>query len=284
MVKFSIITVCFNSEKTILETIESVKSQTYTNYEHIIIDGESTDGTLEIISEYMKVSDKVILLSEKDSGIYNAMNKGISLATGDLIVFLNSDDVFENDALEIVANYYNENTDDIIYGNVTWQEKYKSNIYIKDLNLNPNPKVENNEWNSEEMSIEYLDKIKSAHNATFVRSEILKKNLFDEKLKICSDYKFFLNMYIQKRMVRYIPYKITTMKMGGISNTDLILGLKEHILCENQVLGYTNVNEKKNTRRIKRMELIKKISKYILTEKYYIKNRYINRGWKQKVS
>ena len=91
-IKFSIITVCFNSEKSILETLKSVNNQSWNNIEHIIIDGDSSDKTLEIIKTHGHRVTK--LVSEKDRGIYNAMNKGLELATGDIVGFLNSDDFF----------------------------------------------------------------------------------------------------------------------------------------------------------------------------------------------
>ncbi|MBS5924674.1 glycosyltransferase family 2 protein [Clostridium perfringens] len=274
-IKFSIITVCYNSEKTILETIESVQNQTYKNYEHIIVDGKSTDKTLEIVSDYMKKSDKVILLSEKDTGIYNAMNKGIALATGELIVFLNSDDTFEVDALNLIKSNYNNNLD-LIYGNVYWQREFKNNIYEKEINLNPN--IADNHGL---MTKNHLDKIKNGHNATFVKSNIMKKNLFDENYKICSDYKFFLNMYKQKRRIKYIPYRITNMKMGGVSTTQLKLGLEEHISCEREVLGNTELNYVRELIKIKLNQIaIKCIT--LLPESLYIKLRYIRTGWKIK--
>lgn len=279
--KFSIITVCYNSEDTIKQTIESVLNQTYKNYEHIIVDGDSNDKTLSIIKEYINKSNKIVYISEKDTGIYNAMNKGVRLATGDLVVFLNSDDTFENNALDLVCKYYDNQTD-IIYGNISWEEQFNSRIFIKDLNLKPYNYVGSNEKNNELMSLECLEKIKNAHNATFVKREIIKNNLFDESLKICSDYKFFLNMYIQKRKVKYIPYKITTMKMGGISTTQLELGLKEHIKCEKEILGFTTVDERQQLKKIKKQQIIKRISKILLNEKIYVKNRYLNRGWIEK--
>ena len=108
MRKISIITVSFNSEKTILKTINSVKNQSYKNIEHIFIDGCSTDNTINIVKKNID-KDSSILLSEKDNGIYSAMNKGIKLATGEIIFILNSDDIFYSnfvveDILNIFAN------------------------------------------------------------------------------------------------------------------------------------------------------------------------------------
>lgn len=110
--KISIITVTYNSSKTLKDTIESVLKQTYTNYEHIIVDGLSKDNTMEIVKEYeAKYNGKLKYISEKDSGLYDAMNKGIKMATGDIIGILNSDDMYahENVLQEIVEKFKETN-------------------------------------------------------------------------------------------------------------------------------------------------------------------------------
>jgi len=265
--KFSIITVCFNSERTIKDTVDSVVKQTYKNYEHIIIDGASTDNTVKIIEKYNKSSDKVNFISEIDQGIYDAMNKGIKVAKGDLIVFLNSDDTFEKEALEVINKNYTDDID-LIFGDVYWYEKYKGTLYEKKLIISF-PKIID-------------DKKMIPHNSTFVKSSIMKENLFDTKLKICSDYKFFLAMYKQQRKIKYVPSRITNMMMGGISTTQLKLGLEEHINCQLEVLGYSDINIKKRKREIKLAIFLKYISNLILPSNIYIRYRYINRGWKIK--
>lgn len=106
--KISIITVTYNSEKTLKDTLDSVLKQTYTNYEHIIVDGLSKDNTIQIIKEYEpKYNGKLKYISEKDSGLYDAMNKGIKMATGNIIGILNSDDIYahENVLKEIVEKF-----------------------------------------------------------------------------------------------------------------------------------------------------------------------------------
>ena len=118
--KISIITVVKNSSNTIEKTIKSVLAQEYKNLEYIIIDGGSTDGTLEIIKEYKK--NISIFLTEKDNGIWDAMNKGIKLANGDLVGFLNSGDIYYPNALKTVNHYFIENKIDFLFGSV---EKYK---------------------------------------------------------------------------------------------------------------------------------------------------------------
>ena len=118
--KISIITVVKNSSNAIEKTIKSVLAQEYNNIEYIIIDGGSTDGTLEIIQKYKE--NISLFLTEKDNGIWDAMNKGVSLAKGDLICFLNSGDTYNEDALNIVDNYFTNKDIDFLFGSV---EKYK---------------------------------------------------------------------------------------------------------------------------------------------------------------
>ena len=118
--KISIITVVKNSSKTIEKTIQSLLSQKYNNLEYLVIDGKSTDGTLEILDKYKK--NISLLISENDKGIWDAMNKGISLAKGDIIGFLNADDTYTENSLNIVNDYFNKNKIDFLFGSV---EKYK---------------------------------------------------------------------------------------------------------------------------------------------------------------
>ena len=125
----SIITVCYNSEKTIYQTMDSVLKQTYSNIEYIIIDGASTDGTLAIIKEFgQRFGARMRYVSEPDHGIYDAMNKGISMAGGDIIGIINSDDYYEPDAVEKVIGAYSRGDCAVFYGEMrTWtDEKAKS--------------------------------------------------------------------------------------------------------------------------------------------------------------
>ncbi len=115
--KLSVITPCFNSASTIRDTLDSVENQHCDNVEHIIIDGASTDGTLDIISEYSdRVAYNVKIVSERDNGIYEAMNKGIGMSSGDLIGIINSDDYYAPDAFELVKNAHTGARHEIIYG------------------------------------------------------------------------------------------------------------------------------------------------------------------------
>lgn len=134
MNKVSIITVSYNSEKTIRDTIESVLNQSVQPYEYIIIDGVSTDNTVEIAYEYNeKFLNKGIcytIISEKDYGIYDAMNKGIKMASGEIIGLINSDDWYENDAIKIVLSEYNKTKFDVFYADIRLIKK-NGEYYIK---------------------------------------------------------------------------------------------------------------------------------------------------------
>lgn len=122
----SIITVCYNSEKTIRRTIESVYEQTYKNIEYIIVDGKSTDKTLEIVNEYKGLfGDKMKVISEVDEGIYDAMNKGILLSSGWIIGIINSDDYYEKNAIEIVINNQTDAKYQVIYGMLNFMREDK---------------------------------------------------------------------------------------------------------------------------------------------------------------
>lgn len=137
--KISLITVVYNAQNSIKRCIESVLAQNYTNIEYIIIDGGSTDGTLQIIEQYKPCIS--VLLSETDKGIYDAMNKGIALATGDIIGTLNSDDFFAaDDILDQIANAFEQTNTDIVYGDLDYIDskekiirKWKSGKYKKGL-------------------------------------------------------------------------------------------------------------------------------------------------------
>lgn len=133
MTKVTIITVCYNSSKTIERTLKSVLNQTYSDYEYIIIDGFFTDDTLSIIEDYKPLfGSKLRVISEPDNGIYDAMNKGIRLASGDLIGIVNSDDYLELDALQNIVDAYDGYQYEIIYGMIrTIRDDKEVQVYIK---------------------------------------------------------------------------------------------------------------------------------------------------------
>ena len=198
----SIITVCLNSEKTIEQTIQSVINQTYHNIEYIIIDGKSTDRTLEIIDMY---KDEIsIFVSESDKGIYDAMNKGLKLATGEIIGIINSDDWYEPDAVETIVNSFLEDRNvQIFYGNM--------NVYEKDKFI----------WTRYPSSTKDLPySMALPHPSVFILSTVYEKYRFDIKYKIIADYDLLLKLYSKNYKFKYINKTISHFQKGGHSDVE----------------------------------------------------------------
>lgn len=199
--KISIITVTYNSESTVEQTIESVLKQTYSNFEYIIVDGASTDNTLNIIRKYAGIDNRIKYITEPDRGIYDAMNKGIKMSTGDIVALLNSDDYYEINALEKITNYIQQENMFVIYGMVRFLENEKEDRIIF-YNHNSLPKR------------------MIMHPACFVSSNIYKKYQYDISYKSAADYDLFLKLY-NNNEVEFIPvYEvITNFRTGGMSST-----------------------------------------------------------------
>lgn len=217
-IKFSIITVSYNSEQTIERTIQSVLNQQYPNLEYIIIDGGSNDNTINIIKKY---EDKISYwISEPDKGIYDAMNKGLSKAHGDLIGILNSDDWYSPNILwEIATQYIKYGDDNIFHGNIRFCYKNGSNKIAK-------PCLKLNKLYKGTLLF---------HPTIFVPKNIyIKYGKFDTKYKIAADYDFILRCYINHLNFVHINQVITNMSMEGESNKNIIKGFKEvmHIALE----------------------------------------------------
>lgn len=180
---FSIITVCFNSEKTIERTIKSVLEQSCQDYEYILVDGASSDRTLEIIRRYEPLfQGKMRLISEPDQGIYDAMNKGIRAASGELIGIVNSDDYYEKDALQKIAGVYNGYDYSIIYGMLrTISDGKEVMVYLKNH--------------------EFLEKDMITHPTCFVSKKIYDKfGEYSLKYPYSADYEFMLRIKGQKEV------------------------------------------------------------------------------------
>lgn len=201
--KISIITVAYNSEKTIGHTITSVLEQTYDKIEYLVIDGSSRDGTLEVARSYEKaLTDRGIafrIISEPDKGIYDAMNKGIRLATGDIIGILNSDDWYEPDALETVAETFRREGCDLMFANIR-MHRAEGGSFTKKARLRSFQT--SRDWN---------------HPTTFVRAQLYKENPFRD-LGIHDDYGFFLQMKRQNRKIVIVNQVLANFKLGGASN------------------------------------------------------------------
>lgn len=202
--KFSVVTVVFNASIVIEKTMESVLNQTYKPYEYIVIDGKSSDNTLEIVNNYRKkfINNNInfIVISEKDSGIYNAMNKGIKIATGDFISFLNAGDWYEHDALEKINSFYNEDSFDLTYGSLNYV-KPNGDVIIKKSKLDKWI-ISSRNWN---------------HPSMFLRNDKYKKYYFDEHFKAYADFDLYLKLRKDGTKIRVIDKVITNFVADGVS-------------------------------------------------------------------
>lgn len=212
--KISIITITYNSAKTLPRALESVRSQTYGDIEHIIIDGASTDGTVEIIKNYSKgPSDKVPStkevrwVSEPDGGIYDALNKGIRMATGDVIGFLHSDDVlYSPDSIGQIAAAFESTKADVVYGDLQYcngdkvTRRWRSNAF--------KPSSLKFGW-------------MPPHPTLYVRREVYEQvGEYDSWFRISADYDMILRIFTAGYKTHYIPQVLVSMETGGASNRD----------------------------------------------------------------
>jgi len=194
----SVVTVVFNGEKHLEQTIQSVINQSYDNVEYIIVDGGSTDGTLDIIRKYEDAIDYWV--SESDSGIYDAMNKGSSLAEGEWINFMNTGDSFyQVDTIEDIFSQIDNNSV-VVYGNIL-------SVY------SPTHKIISS---SKPLDTIYQG-LPFSHQASFTKSKYLRKFGFDMQYNICADYDFFYKLYMQKLLFTYINITIANYDMFGTS-------------------------------------------------------------------
>ncbi|MBM3454052.1 MAG: glycosyltransferase [Bacteroidetes bacterium] len=210
---FSVITVSYNSEATIRDTIRSVNRQTYHNIEHIFIDGGSSDNTVDIITRESTVKNRVI--SEKDEGIYDAMNKGIELSSGKFVAILNSDDCFANDnVLFDVIGLFNNDVD-IVYGNISY--------------FNDSPESVVRIWRTSKY---YKDAFSRGwhppHPAFFVaRKAYVNYGLFNTRYRIAADYELMLRfLEIKGLKYEFIDKVLVHMRLGGESNRSVVNVLK----------------------------------------------------------
>lgn len=215
---FSIVTVCYNAVSEIEKTIQSVINQTYNNLEYIIIDGGSTDGTLNVINKYK--NNISVLISEPDKGVYDAMNKGIVQAHGQWINFMNAGDTFASNQVlseiskldsSLLKNY------DVIYGDcivcISIGEKYSSvtKPFWKDKSIVPSKGF--------------------SHQSVFVRTDIAKSMPFNLKYKICADFNMMFSLYHQGHNFLYKKIAISKYEVeNGLSKRNALLAIKENAM------------------------------------------------------
>ena len=208
--KISIITSVYNNKEHIAEAIESVLNQTYKNIEYIIIDGASTDGTKEIIAKYIHKINRFI--SEEDSGVYCGLNKGIKIATGDIICFLHSDDFYLHDnVIEKVVECFRKYDCDGVYGDLIYVDQQDADKVVR-------------YWNSGEYDYKKLKHgWMPPHPALFLKKDVYKKfGVFDTDYKISADYNFMLKILSSKEIkMHYLSNVLYVMRIGGTSNKSL---------------------------------------------------------------
>ena len=217
--KISIVTVCYNSEETIEDTINSVLSQKYDNIEYIIIDGKSTDRTMSIIEKYSLRIDKVI--SEQDNGLYDAMNKGISMATGDVVGILNSDDIYTDDfSIEKVMDVFHRSTFlDAVYADLYYVSEKDTDKIVRRW-ITGVKKPFSKGWHPAHPSL------------------ILKKNVYTQfgyfnlNYKLAADFEIMLR-FIEKSHIKieYLKKPIIKMRLGGETNKSISNIISQNIEC-----------------------------------------------------
>lgn len=204
-VKISVVTVTYNAEDSIDKTICSVLNQDYKNKEIIVIDGGSTDATMKIINRY---KDRIaLIISEPDKGIYDAMNKGARMASGEWIVFMNSGDEFaSSDVLSVVAN--NCADFDVVYGDTLIKYDFAT-LYRKATFFSKNDR-----------------NLPLGHQSTYVRTNLMKRG-FDLKYKIAADYGFFYSLYKEGAKFKYLEVPLACYDMQGFSSSRVLQTYKE---------------------------------------------------------
>lgn len=220
----SIITVTYNSEKTIERTIKSVLNQTYDNIEYIIIDGKSTDSTINIVKKYKdKFKGRLNIISEPDNGIYDAMNKGIRLASGKLIGIINSDDYYEIDAVENMVKNMNNKKYQILYG---YMRIFRNGINTETIL-----------WNHEN-----LENAMIAHPTCFITKDLYDDfGMYNTEYKSCSDYEFMIKQFRNEKVDFICVNKVIANFTAGIGMSS---NLNSHLECLKMRKKYNLISNK----------------------------------------
>ena len=245
--KISIVTVAFNEEKNIRRTIESVLNQTSCDFEYIICDGKSTDRTVEIAKEYESIFSQkginFIVNSEKDNGIYDGMNKGIDLSSGNYVIFINAGDaLYNSDVIGNIIRSIKDDQPEVVYGDCQFIDNHIKRVECADHQLL-----------KERMSI--------CHQSVLVRTDIIKANKFDINYKIAADYNMMLTLYMQKCRFFKINEVISIFYADGISSLQIIESTKE--ACAVKLRHGIKCNARKEISIAKKIQRIIKIKNYL---------------------
>lgn len=218
--RITIITATYNCADTLEQTILSVINQTYKDIEYIIIDGGSTDGTIEIIKKYQHLITKWV--SEPDQGIYDALNKGINLSTGDYIQILGSDDSLINDS--IIYDIVKTINDDI--------DILSAPVWVIDESHKLQRLKENRRSKTMIMAGRMIP-----HQGVFVRSSLMQQFLFDVKYKIASDYNFILKAVMENKRLEFVDFPVAYYSNGGKSSVNKCESAEEYniIMLQNNI-------------------------------------------------
>lgn len=248
--KISLITVTYNADGVLRYAIESALHQTYSNLEYIIVDGASKDNTIDIIRTYeSQFNGRMKWISEPDRGLYDAMNKGIRMATGDVVGILNSDDFFtSNDVLEKVAESFTDNDVDAVYGDIHFVRSddlnrcvryYSSRIFRRGL-----------------MRLGFIP----AHPSFYCRRECFEKyGCYKTDYKIAADFDLLLRfIYVHRIRIKYLPVDMVTMRLGGASTS----GLKSRMTCMKEHLRSFRENGVKTNRFLLSLRYFYKLTEY----------------------
>ena len=207
--KISIITATYNSASTVRDTLASIAAQSYRSIEHIIVDGLSSDETLNVVREFPHVD---LVIAEKDSGIYDAMNKGILHSTGQIVGILNSDDIYTSaSVIERVMKLFEDKSVDAVYGDLQYVDKNNLNRIVRT-------------WKAGEFERrKFFYGWMPPHPSFFVRKEAYEKwGMFNLKLRSAADYEIMLRfLFRYNARVKYLPGVLVKMRVGGVSNNTL---------------------------------------------------------------
>jgi len=218
--KFSLVTVSFNSAPTIRDTIESVIGQSHPDIEYLVIDGASTDATVAIVKGYQNRID--VFISERDKGIYEAMNKGLRLAKGDVIAFINSDDFYADpDVISRVNSVFEATGTQCVFADLDYVHRSDTKRVIR-------------EWRSKPYSPgAFMRGWHPAHPTFFVKRDVFARfGGFEEEFRIAADFELMLR-FLEVRSVpsRYLPSVLVKMRDGGESNRSVMNIIKANIEC-----------------------------------------------------
>lgn len=207
--KISIITATYNSAATVRDTIESVLRQTYTDYEYIVVDGASKDATLRIVEEYAeRFGDRLRCVSEPDNGLYDAMNKGIAMATGDVVGLLNSDDFYTSaDVLQCIADAFADTSVEAVYGDIHFVRPDRLDRCVRYYS--------SRRFSRPLMRLGFMP----AHPSFYCRRRAYERyGTFDTSYKVAADFENLLRLlYVHRLRTRYLPKDCVTMRTGGVS-------------------------------------------------------------------